>query len=119
MKTNELYNKVENVNARSAWNKGVKWYALYLIEQMEEHTKVVPERSKIEPVLLNGASDWKQYSEGGCALVYNQDIAGTLCSPSELKKTKNGANNPNRRETWLDVQARALFHACDLIKSML
>lgn len=123
MKTNELYSKIENVKVRGAWNNGVKWYALYLIEQMEDYTKVVPERSEIESVLLNGASDWKQYSYGGCALIYDGGIAETLCSPSELKKVtrKDGTlrDKANSRETWLDVQARALYQACRLIKSML
>ena len=123
MKTNELYNKVENVNARSAWNKGVKWYALYLIEQMEDYTKVLPERSGIESVLLNGASDCEQYSYSGCALIYDEEIAKILCSPSELKRAtrKDGTirQKANSRETWLDVQARALCQACNLIKSML
>lgn len=123
MKAGELYNKIGNVNARSAWGKGVKWYALYLIEQLEDYTKVVPKRAEIESVLLNGAEDWKQFSYGGCALIYDQGIAETLCSPSELKRVtrKDGTlrDKANSRETWLDVQARALFQACNLIKSML
>ena len=123
MKTNELYNKIESLKVRSAWANGVKWYALYLIAQMEDYTKVVPGRAEIESVLLNGADDWEQFSYGGCALIYNQGIAETLCSPSELKKVtrKDGTirQKANGRETWLDVQARALFQACNLIKSML
>lgn len=123
MKTLDLFGKVENVKVRGAWNNGVKWYALYLIEQLEDYTKVVPNRAEIESVLLNGASDWKQYSYGGCALIYDGGIAETLCSPSELKKVtrKDGTlrDKANSRETWLDVQARALYQACNLIKSML
>lgn len=123
MKTNELYNKIDTLKVRGTWNNGVKWYALYLIVQMEDYTKVVPERSEIESVLLNGASDWKQYSYGGCALIYNKAIAETLCIPSELKSVtrKDGIirEKANSRETWLDVQARALFQACNLIKSLL
>lgn len=123
MKTNELYNKVESIKVRGAWNNGVKWYALYLIAQMEDYTKVVPERAEIESVLLNGARDWEQYSYGGCALIYDGGISETLCSPSELKKVtrKDGTlrDKANSRETWLDVQARALYQACNLIKSML
>ena len=123
MKTDELYNKIESLKVRGAWNNGVKWYALYLIEQMEDYTKVVPERAEIESVLLNGASDWKQYSYGGCALIYDGGIAETLCSPSELKRVtrKDGTlrDKANMRETWLDVQARALYQDCRLIKSKL
>jgi hypothetical protein len=66
---------------------------------------------------LNGARDWRQYSEGGCSLVYNEDIAVRLCTPSELKKTSNGMRNPNASETWIDVQARALQQAFWLIRN--
>ena len=60
---------------------------------------------------LNGAENWNKYSWGGCSYIYNGDIAKNLCNPSELKKTKNGENRPNRGEDWLDVQARALSQA--------
>ena len=64
-----------------------------------------------EAAALNGAQDWEQYSWGGSALVYDGDIAAALCTPSELKKTRNGDRRPNSREEWLDVQARALRQA--------
>ena len=50
------------------------------------------------------------------ALLYDEDIAENLCSPSELKKCKNGMLRPNKQEQWLDVQARALLQAEKLIK---
>lgn len=50
----------------------------------------------------------KSYSD---ALIYNGDIAKLLCSPSELKRTRNGERRPNNREEWLDTQARALAQA--------
>ena len=65
--------------------------------------------------LLNGASSWQEYSEGGCALIYDSDIAERLCSPSELKKVKGGEREPNANETWLDTQARALGQAARMI----
>ena len=37
--------------------------------------------------LLNGAMDWLEYSEAGCALVYDEDIAERLCTPG-LKEKK-------------------------------
>ena len=63
-----------------------------------------------------GASDWQQYSEGGCALVYDADIAERLCSKSELKRVRGGERQPNARETWLDCQARALGQAASLVR---
>lgn len=69
--------------------------------------------------MLNGASDWKEYSYGGCAYVYNEDIMKQLCTPSEIKRKRNGELNPNSRETWLDVQARALYWAYSRIRNIL
>ena len=60
---------------------------------------------------LNGARNWSDYSWGGSAFVYDRDIAAALCTPSELRRTRNGERRPNSREEWLDVQARALHQA--------
>ena len=71
-------------------------------------------------MLLNGAADWSAYSYGGCALIYDEDIARHYCTPSELRKVthKDGtiSERANARENWLDVQARALNQAARLIK---
>ena len=118
MRTLDLLQKVENVKVRSAWNNGVKTYAIELLDDAESNRECEEFASlqELKEAILNGASDWKQYSEGGCALVYNQDIAERLCTPSELKRTKNGLNNPNSRENWIQCQARALFQSWELIK---
>ena len=68
--------------------------------------------------VLNGAANWREYSYGGCALIYDADIAERLCSPSEYKRTREGQRAPNSRETWLDVQARALGQAASLIATV-
>lgn len=107
-------------NSRSAWDKGVKVYAGMLLEQMAEHAeynelngKEIPEIC--ESIMLNGASDWEAYSWGGSALIYNEDIAETLCTQSELKRNKRGERRPNSRAEWLDVQAWALRQAARMI----
>lgn len=97
---------------RGAWDNGVTRYAIDMVESAEETLN----RENCRQVLLNGASDWSQYSYGGCALIYDADIAEQLCSPSELKKTRNGDRQPNGRESWLDVQTRALSQAYARIK---
>ena len=107
------------VKCRSAWSKGVKEYAYSLLDNIFLHRdyKAITNFKALHEVLLNGAPDWKRFSWGGCALIYDEDIAENLCSPSELKKCKNGMLGPNKKEKWLDVQARALFQAENLIKS--
>lgn len=114
MKTKELYTTIENVKRRSAWEKGVKEYALEMIECVENDFPEIT-RENAKEILLNGASDWSQYSYGGCSLIYDEDIAERLCCPSELKKKKGGELPPNSCEEWLDTQARALFQAFNLI----
>lgn len=120
MKTLDLLKKVENVKVRSAWNNGVKTYAIELLDDAASNRECEEFASlqELKDAILNGASDWLQYSEGGCALIYNTDIAERLCTPSELKRTKNGLNDPNNRENWVQVQARALFQAWELIKKV-
>ncbi len=102
---------IEEIKTKSKWEEGVKEYALEMLEQLEENEV----RDITKEALLNGAGDWSTYSYGGCALIYNTDIAERLCTPSELKKTKGGERRPNRNEDWLDVQARALYQASRLI----
>lgn len=111
MKTNtEMTAIITATPARSAWSRGVKAYAIEMIEGVEEGFAPVS--------LLNGAANWREYSYGGCALIYDADIAERLCSPSEYAKTREGQRAPNPRETWLDVQARALGQAATLIATV-
>ena len=100
---------------RSAWSKGIHAYAVELVESLAESDDLSNERL-LEKAMLNGAGDWQQYSEGGCALVYDADIAERLCSPSGLKRCKGGERQPNASETWLDCQARALSQAASLVR---
>lgn len=106
---------VEGATVRSAWNKGVKVYALELLEDTQEDN--FDNWSLLNKTLLNGAINWREYSWGGCSLIYDRQIAERLCNPTELKRTKHGEKFPNENEYWLDVQARALFQAREAIKS--
>lgn len=110
-----MRNQINAKRCRSAWDKGVRLYALELIDSIEEAAECEGEQPANERELkclaLNGAADWQQYSEGGCSLIYNKQIAERLCTASELKKTDNGRKDPNARESWIDCQARALFQA--------
>ena len=112
------YAEVSKIKTRSAWERGVKAYALDFLEEMEFNAAhgyldedVFSNQTMLRDALLNGASDWSQYSWGGCSLIYDGDIAERLCNPTELKRTKHGERKPNFSEEWLDVQARALGQA--------
>ena len=115
-----IKSKIETIaSERSAWARGVKGYAIELLENLENNPSLIDEFNDGLPLrerdLLSGASDWVEYSYGGCSCIYNQDIAKKLCTPSELKKTRQGDRNPNANEEWLQCQARALKQACSLV----
>ncbi len=108
MEKEEIKKSLEKEKARSTWKAGVIQYAFDIINCMGD--KEITEKN-----LLNGADNWKQYSDGGRALIYDVDICHRLCTPSEIKKTKDGERRPNKQENWLDVQTRALYQAARLI----
>jgi len=123
-KKDTLKNYIKNRKGmHSAWNQGVTQYALEMVDNLEED-QLNGYHHINEKTLLNGASDWKEYSYGGCSLIYNEDIAERLLTPSELKKFYyedcslikfNNYKNPNKKEDWMQMQARALFQAMMLI----
>ena len=128
-KKDTLKNYIKNKKGmRSAWGQGVIKYALEMVDNLEEDQlngfSNWKENHIYENTLLNGASDWNEYSYSGFSLIYNEDIAERLLTPSELKKFYyedcslikfNNYKNPNKREDWMQMQARALFKAMMLI----
>ena len=100
---------------RSAWSRAVHTYAVELVESLDDSADLSND-TLLRKAMLNGADDWQQYSEGGCALIYGSDIAERVCSPSELKRTRNGERPPNARENWIECQARALAQAAALVR---
>ena len=108
MKTiKEITANIELKKCLSAWNKGVKDYALELLAKIGNDNGLDYESlSQI---------DWNKYSWNGSSFIYNGDIAKRLCTPSEFKKKKSGDLKPNSDEEWLDTQARALAQASRLI----
>lgn len=114
MQVSAIYDALNNQRTRSAWERGVVAYAESMLDELEPTEELWPRT--VEKVLLNGAPSWHDYSWGGCALIYDADIAERLCNPSELKRSDNGRLRPNAREEWLDTQARACFQAAQLVK---
>ena len=116
MLSNELLNKIAGIKCRSAWSKGVKAAAYDMVESYSDGNNcniTEPEQ------LLNGAKTAKDYSYGGCALIYDYDIAERFCAPWELKRCKGGFKQPNSAENWCDVQARGIYQALCLIAEIM
>lgn len=119
MTINEIKQKILALRQMSAWDRAVVSDAVDLVDSL--NCSELPNHwEELKKLLLNGAADWSAYSYGGCALVYDGDIAKHYCTKSELRrvtrKDGNISERANARETWLDVQARALWQAARLIK---
>lgn len=114
----QLISALKKHKPRSAWDRGVKKYAVETVERLDPNMSDEIDTPFNERVLLNGAMNWRQYSEGGASLIYDKEIAERLCSPSELKKLHVAGwqyRRPNSQEDWLQAQARALYQASNLV----
>ena len=113
--TNELRMLVEEIPNTSAYKRGIKKYTDELLDNLEEmaqiYKRLPKDEKELKEWLLNGAMDCKGYSYTYCSLKYDSQIAKRLCTPSELKKKEGGRLAPNRTDTWLDVQTKALIDA--------
>lgn len=114
---------IERKKTRGRWPEAVRQDALNLIDWLlteAEHTGVFKDKDALHKALLNGAQDWKQYSFG-CGSVADCDnlrLATRYASESGLKNLRykeGGVRNPKTGGTWLDVQAKALAQAEQLI----
>ena len=129
--------------ARSRWDRAVIEDAEEMIAEAIDNLRDTPEEAPrdltaLTAELLNVSvrtlKDWggddghngirslyqcaHESSWGGSHLCYNSDIARHYCTPSELKRTRDGARRPNAREDWPDVQARAMYQALSKIRHL-
>lgn len=130
-----LSEKIQNIlktKRLSKWNRGVYQYAIELAENL----RCSQDGKDFFDRLLNGAfscarngifpndkliNACKEYSEGGCSLIYDDDICDRLSTASEKKRQtrKNGKlGKPNAFESWIDVQTRAIFQACLMLNNL-
>lgn len=129
--------------ARSKWDRAVMDDAEEMISEAIDNLRDNPEEAPrdltaLTAELLNVSvrtlRDWggddghngikdlyncaHESSWGGSHLCYDDDIARHYCTPSELKRTRDGERRPNAREEWPDVQARAIYQALSKIRHL-
>lgn len=113
MKLKEIQERLDAYKPqRGIWNEGVKYYAFDVLEVLNyghSDTDFNSENIKeLKEILLNGAKDWLQYSQGGCSLIYDDEIKERLICPS-LR---------NRYFDCIEIQAKALNNAWYLIRNI-
>ena len=129
--------------ARSRWDRAVMEDAEEMLLEAIDNLRDTPEEAprdltQLTAELLNVSvrtlRDWggdnghngirdlcqcaHESSWGGSHLCYDYDIARHYCTPSELKRTRDGERRPNARDEWLDVQARAIYQALCKIRHL-
>lgn len=126
--------------ARSRWDRAVIEDAIDMLQEAIDNLRDDPEEAprdltaltaELLNVSISTLKSWggddgyngirslyqcaHESSWGGSHLCYDYDIARHYCTPSELKRTRDGQCRPNAREDWLDVQARAIYQALSKI----
>ena len=112
---------IEQISCTSQWERAVRDYALEMIDKCDK-TDITSYKQLLNHCNAAHMTDYalaKALSNGGCFEIYDADIAKRLCTPSELKRVtrKDGTVRDLPRETWLDVQTRAVYQAIFFIKT--
>ena len=108
---------LESFRPRSAWSRGVAYYAFMILDNFEDFARFNASEGLPAPALdlataLNGADDWHHFAAGGCGLVYNSAIAANLLTPSELRAWEAG----RRSFDFIALEGRALGQAWHLLR---
>lgn len=112
-----LRNQVALRKKRSCYDRAINANCRELIDNLNEHLNWLMSCNSwdlviSETILLNGASDWNQYVEGGCSLFVDSDIAERYCTPSGYKKhEKRDFEGVN----WLRYHASGMARAAKII----
>ncbi len=105
---------------RSCWSRGVATIICdYAEEILQEHDGENVSNKELFKLWSCGAETLRDAVYGGCFDIWNYDIAKRLCTPSEFKKSNEGMRSPNRCETWLCVEFRAVYQAICLTWNIL
>lgn len=97
---------------RSYWSRGVASLIRdYGEDVLKEHDGEIISAKDFYKLWNCGNDSLRDAVYSGSFDIWNYDIAKRLCTPSELKKSKEGMRNPNKRENWLDVETRAMYQA--------
>lgn len=113
--------------SKSKWTRGVQIAAGELLEKLKETGRpaAAPTAEELWERLIapdavprsaqNRAHAFALlWSEGGCALICDEDIAERYSTPGEIRRLRRADGSlrqPSRAETWLELQARALHQA--------
>lgn len=107
--------------------KNINFYAVYHLESIKEYlqsehldpeienvSKITWSEGSLIQTILNGAQDFKQWSNGGLGLIYNDDLAKTLLSAKKYETWKKS----DQYIDFLTIQANFAIGGYRKIKKM-
>lgn len=99
MKRLDIIKRLQERRYVGKFNGAITTYAIEMLEDID----YIEELNKIncQKLMLNGAENAYKYSESGMSLIYDEDIAQRLATPSQIKKFKRYTN-------WIQMQGRAI-----------
>lgn len=113
----EVIAAIESTPARGTWSRAVREDACTLVEGVEVDALPI-DPGALRCLLLNGARDWYEYSYGGSALIYNEDIAAHYFNKSEharWSRPRHDSGMAFNGEEILEMQGRALAQAFRIV----
>lgn len=102
MKIDNIIAIIENEVCNTQEEKNINYYAVSHLEdvlnflqyedldpEIENIAKLDWSNGSLIKTILNGAKDFLQWSNGGCGLIYNYDLAKTLLAPEKFAQWEN------------------------------
>ena len=127
MKIDKMIESIQSEICGRQEKKNVNFYAVLLLENIKDYLqdeKLDPEIENVSKIswshgsliktILNGAKDFKQWSDGGLGLIYNDDLARNLLSAKKYEKWKKS----DQYVDFLQLQAEFALMGYKKIKKM-
>lgn len=107
--------------------RAIRFYIRWILSRAYESDGAVPQTKNPADLwswLLCGAHDWRQYSEGGCALVLTEDLERRLLTGAVVRRQYALAERCEAGVTFLMNRQTALLQSacarvCDAYESLL
>lgn len=125
MKINNIIEIIENEKIATQEDKNINYYVVWHLENISnylDYENLDPEIENVSKIswsvgsliktILNGAKNFEQWSNGGCGLISNYDLAKTLLNPEKFEKWQN----EDKYIDFLKMQAKFARKAYEKIK---
>lgn len=125
MKIDDIIAIIEGEICNTQDGKNINYYVISHLEDLDNYlynenldpeienvSKIEWSNGSLMHTILNGAKNFKEWSENGLGLIYNTDLAKTLLTPEKFEEWKKG----DKYIDFLKMQAKFAKKAYEKIK---